>query len=124
MCLTTKIEISRQTEFFSKQVKKIMQTEVSLALSVAKINNKTGFKDDSVSEPSFYRTKKKEVEFQEIYIETAKSQQVKIKRAMCRILANVLKWMHSIEIKFMLHLRCNMDTRQKQCLRNAMMKYK
>ena len=88
-----------------------MQTEVSLALSVAKINNETGFKDDSVSKLLFCCTKKKKEEFWGIHIETAKSQQVKVKRVTCRILANVLKWMRGVEIKFMSHLRHNMDTR-------------
>ena len=32
--------------------------------------------------------------------------------------------MHSMEIKFMPHLRCNVDTKQKQCLQNAIMKHK
>ena len=62
MCLTTKIDISRWTKFFSEQAKKIMQTEVLLALSVAKINNRIGFKDDSAIKPLFCCTKKKKVE--------------------------------------------------------------
>ena len=40
-----------------------MQTKVLLALLVAKINDGTGFKDNSVSKPLFYRVKKKKVEF-------------------------------------------------------------
>ena len=80
MCLTTKIEISRWTEIFKEQAKKLMQTDVLLALLLAKINNGTGFKDDSVSKSLFYCAKKKKVEFWIIHIETAKSQQAKIKK--------------------------------------------
>ena len=107
MCLTTKIEISCWTEFFKEQLKKIMQTEMLLALSVAKINNKTGFKDNSVSKPSFYHTKEKKVEYQGIHIETVESQQVKVKRAAYRILANVPKWMrHRNEVHATFEIQC------------------
>ena len=32
--------------------------------------------------------------------------------------------MHGIELKFMLHMRCNMDSKQKQWLHNTMIKHK
>ena len=50
MCSLTKIEITQKIEFLQEQVEDILQAKVMLAISVAKINNETGFKDDSVSE--------------------------------------------------------------------------
>ena len=45
-----------------------------------------------------------------------------MKRAICRILASeILAHMHGIELRFILHVRYNMDSRQKQRLCNAMM---
>ena len=51
-----------------------------MALSIAKINDSMGFKDNFGSSPSIPRLKKK-TEYQRVYIETVKSQQVKVKRA-------------------------------------------
>ena len=59
MFLTPKIEISWWTEFFQDKVEKILQEKVLIALSVAKINDGTGFKDNFGSSPSIPRTKKK-----------------------------------------------------------------
>ena len=45
MCLTTKVELSCQIEFFQKKIKEILDFEVLMELSVAKISNRTRFKD-------------------------------------------------------------------------------
>ena len=47
MCLVTKIELTRWTEFLLERVEAIVQSKVMLAISVAKINDGTGFKDDA-----------------------------------------------------------------------------
>lgn len=62
MCLATKAEISLWAEFFQKQVEEILKTKVLLAISAAKINDGTGFIDDSTSKSSSLRTKRKKVE--------------------------------------------------------------
>ena len=46
-----------------------------------------GFKDNFGSKPSIPCTKKK-TKYWGVHIETVKSQQVKVKRAICRILAS------------------------------------
>ena len=51
-----------------------------IVLSVAKINDGTGFKDNSGKGPSVSRPKKK-TDYWGVYIETVKSHQVKVKRA-------------------------------------------
>ena len=61
MCSLTKIEITQWTEFFQEQVKAILQVKVMLAISVAKINNRTGFKDNSTNEQAPCRSRKKKV---------------------------------------------------------------
>ena len=76
MCLLTKIEITRWTEFLQQQVEEILQVKVMLAISVANINDGTGFKDDSSNKQTSYRNKKKKVEYWGIHIETIKEQQV------------------------------------------------
>ena len=83
-------------------------------MSVAKINDGTGFKDDLFSKPSSHCPTKKKVEYWGIHIETVKSQQVKIKRAICYILAHkILSWIYRMELYFMPYMRYNMDSKQK-----------
>ena len=55
-------------------MKEILDFEVLLALSVAKINDGTGFKDTSSYQSSTYWPKKKKVEYWGIYIESVMSQ--------------------------------------------------
>ena len=125
MCLTTKIETSRWTEFLHGHVEEMLQSKVLIAMSAAKINDGTGFKDDSVSKSSACRPKKKKGEHWGIHIETVKSHQVKVKRAMYYILAyKIPSWMHGMELRFTPHMKHDVDIRQKQRLRNATMKYK
>ena len=121
MFLTPKIELSRWTEFLQDKVQKILQEKVLMALSVAKINDGTGFKDNSGKGPSISRPKKK-TDYWGVHIETVKSHQVKVKRAICQILASeVPAYMYGMELRFMPQMRYDMDSRQKQRLRNAMM---
>ena len=56
--------------------------------------------------------------------ETAKRQQLVVKRALEKILAKIPSEMHGIELRLMPQMRCNMDTRQKQRLRNVMVRHK
>lgn len=96
-----------------------------LAISVAKINDGTGFKDDSSNKQTSYRNKKKKVEYWGIHIETIKEQQVQVKRAISEILAKKIpSWMYGMELKFMPHMRYDIDSVHKQRLRNAMIKHK
>ena len=44
--LNCKIEITRWTEFLQKEAEEILKVKVMLAISAAKINNGTAFKDD------------------------------------------------------------------------------
>ena len=84
-----------------------------MALSVAKINNSTGFKDNFGNSLSIPHPKKK-TEYWGVHIETVKSHQVKVKRAICKILASeVPVHMYGMELRFMLHMRYDMDSRQK-----------
>ena len=59
MFLIPKIEFSQLTEFFQDKVEKILQEKVLIALSVAKINDSTGFKDNFSKGPSISCPKKK-----------------------------------------------------------------
>ena len=59
MFLTPKIELPRWTEFLQDKVQKILQEKVLMALSVAKINDGIGFKDNSGKGPSVSHPKKK-----------------------------------------------------------------
>ena len=84
-----------------------------MALSVGKINDGTGFKDNFGSKPSIPYTKKK-IEYWGVHIKMVKSQQVKVKRAICRILASEIpEYMYRIELCFIPHMRYKMDSRQK-----------
>ena len=114
MCLLTKIEITRWTEFFQERVEAIVQSKVMLAISVAKINDRTGFKDDSSNKQASFRNKKNKIEHWGVHIETTKEQQVQVKRAICDILAHqVPSWMNVMELKFMSHMRYDMDSKHK-----------
>ena len=125
MCLVTKIELTRWTEFLLERVEAIVQSKVMLAISVAKINDGTGFKDDASNKQAWHRNKKTKVEYWGIHVETTKEQQVQVKRAISTILAHqVPSWMYGMELKFMPHMRYDMDSKHKQRLRNAMMKHK
>ena len=59
-----------------------------------------------------------------VHIETTKSQQLVVKRVLEKILAEILAKMHGIELRLILQMRCNMDARQKQRLRNVIVRYK
>ena len=59
-----------------------------MALSVSKINNKTGFKDELISKLTSYCPKKKKVEYLGMHVEIVKIQQVKVKRVISIILAS------------------------------------
>ena len=72
MFLTPKIKLSRQTEFFQDKVEKILQEKVLVALSITKINDGTGFKDNFGKGLSVPRPKKK-TEYWGVHIETVKS---------------------------------------------------
>ena len=125
MCLTTKIEIARWTEFLIKETNEILQTQVLLAISVAKINDGTAFKDDFSNKQPACRNKKKKVEYWGIHVETAKDKQVQVKRAISVILAaKIPNWMHGMELKFIPHMRHDMTSIQKRRLSNAMIKHK
>jgi len=125
MCLTTKIEIARWTEFFTKETNEILQTQVLLAISVAKINDGTAFKDDFSNKQPTCRNKKKKVEYWGIHVETTKDKQVQVKRAISVILATKIpNWMHGMELKFIPHMRYDMTSIQKTRLSNAMIKHK
>ena len=125
MCLTTKIEIARWTEFFTKETNEILQTQVLLAISVAKINDGTAFKDDFSKKQPTHRNKKKKVEYWGIHVETTKDKQVQVKRAISVILATKIpNWMHGMELKFIPHMRYDMTSIQKTRLNNAMIKHK
>ena len=54
-------------------MKEILDFEVLIALSVAKINDRIGFQDNLSNQLSTYWLKKKEVEYWGIHIETVKS---------------------------------------------------
>ena len=102
-----------------------MKIDALLALLAAKVNNRTAFKDDLIRKLSSCCPKKQRVEHQRMYMDTVKSQQVKVEKVTCTALARrILKWMCGVEIQFILHERCYIDARQKQCLRRAMMKHK
>ena len=125
MCLLTKIETTKWAEFLKEKVEEILQTKVLLAISAAKINDGTGFSDNSQTKQNFQRNKKKKVEYWGIHVETTTEQQVPVKRAICEILATKIpSWMYGMELKFMPIIRYDMDTKNKQRLRNAMMKHK
>ena len=47
-----------------------------------------------------------------------------VKRALERILAEIPAEIHSIELRLMPQMRCNIDYRQKQRLRNTMVRHK
>jgi hypothetical protein len=125
MCLLTKIETKRWAEFLKEQVEAILGIKVQLAISAAKINDGTGYSDTSQNKQTYNRNKKKKVEYWGIHVETTKEQQVSVKRAICEILATKIpSWMYGMELKFMPVLRYDMDSKNKQRLRNAMMKHK
>ena len=63
MCLLTKIEIKRWEEFLKEQVAAILETNVQLAISAAKINDGTGCSDTSQSKQTCHINKKKKVEY-------------------------------------------------------------
>ena len=46
MCLTTIIELSYWKGFFQRQIEEILESEILIALFIAKINDRTGFKDN------------------------------------------------------------------------------
>ena len=125
MCLTTKIEIARWTEFLIKETNEILQTQVLLAISVGKINDGTAFKDDFSNKQPAYRNKKKKAEYWGIHVETTKDRQVQVKRAIGVILATKIpNWMYGMELKFIPHMRYDMTSAQKRRLSNAMIKHK
>ena len=124
MCLTTKIELSRWTEFFEASAKHILNEKALLALSLAKVNDGTSFKDDASKKAASNHTRKKKVEYWGMHIEMIKSKQLKVKNAMSVIVKTIPKEMHGIELRFMPQMRYDMDSAHKQRLPNAMMKHR
>ena len=59
MCLTTKVDVARWTEFFQEKVEAMLKEKVLLALSTSKINDGTNFKDNVGSTPTANCTRKK-----------------------------------------------------------------
>ena len=114
MCLTTKIEISRWTEFFEERVEKILNEKVLLALSLAKINDGTSFKDGMSNAAVTNHTRKKKVEYWGMHLETMKSKQLGFKNAVSRIVKTIPEEMHGMELRFMPQMRCDIDSMQKQ----------
>ena len=57
-------------------------------------------------------------------METIKSKQVGVKRAVSQIIKEIPEEMHGMELRFMPQMRYDMDSKQKQRLRNAMMKHR
>ena len=74
MCLLTKIETKRWTEFLKEQVEAILGIKVQLAISEAKINDGTGYSDTSQNKQTHNRNKKKKVEYWGMHVETTKEQ--------------------------------------------------
>ena len=62
MCLTTKAEISRWTEFFKKRVEDMLKEKVLLALSLSKINDGISFEDSTSTTAAISYTRKKKIE--------------------------------------------------------------
>ena len=62
MCLTTKAEISRWTEFFEKRVEETLKEKALLALSLSKINDRTHFEDGTSTTVTTSYTRKKKIE--------------------------------------------------------------
>ena len=59
-----------------------------------------------------------------VYTEIIKNQQVQVKRALEKHLAlKVSENRYSIDLKLMLQIRFNFDSKQKEILRNEMVKY-
>ena len=73
ICLTTKAEISRWTEFFKKKVEEKLKEKVLLALSLSKINDGTGFEDSTSTTATTSYTRKKKIEYWGMHLETIKS---------------------------------------------------
>ena len=123
MCLTTKVEIPRWTEFFEKRVEETLKEKVLLALSTSKINDGTSFKDGTTTTTTNC-TRRKKLEHWGVHIETIKSKQVGVKRAVSQMLKEIPEEMCGMELRFMPQMRYDMDSKQKIRLRNAMMKHR
>ena len=100
MCITTKIETRRQTEFFVEKIEEKLDEKLLIALSISKINDGTNF------------SRKKKVEYQGVHVETIKSQQIKVKRALYEILKKIPAQIHDMELRFMLQMRHSIDSKQ------------
>ena len=124
MCLTTKIEISRWAEFFEERAEKILNEKTLLALSLAKINDGTIFKDGVSNAAVANHTRKKKVEYWGMHLETIKSKKLGVKNAVSRIVKTIPEEMCGMELRFMPQMRYDVDSMQKQRLRNAMMKHR
>ena len=117
------MEISVQTEYLAKRFEEKLGAKVLFALIVTKINNGTAFKDRNSMKKKTFMLRKKD-ENMEVCTETIKSQQLVVKRVLEKILAKILAEMHGIELRLMLQMRHNIDTRQKQRLRYIMVRHK
>ena len=102
----------------------MLKEKALLALSTSKINDGTNFKDNVGSTPTANCTRKKKLEHWGVHVETINSQQVKVKRAMSKILKAIPDHVCGIELRFMPQMSCDVDSKQKQRLRNAMMKHR
>ena len=80
-----------------------------IALAVAKINDKTTFKDGCSAKKKVFVPRKK-VENMGGHAETIKSQQLQVKRVLDKILTKIPAERHGMELLLLLHLRYDMGT--------------
>ena len=97
---------------FSRKVEAMLKEKVLLAFSTSRINDGTNFKDNFGSTPSAINTRKKKLECWRVHVETIKSQQLKVKRAISKILKEIPKHMCGMELRFMPQMRYDVDSKQ------------
>ena len=119
----TKIEVVEWIEHLLKELKVKLGPNVMLALTVAKIDDRTTFKDVTNMKKKEFSPRKKAGNMG-ASAKTIKSQKNQVKRALEKTLTKIPAERDEMELRLMPQLRRDIDTRQKTRFRNAMVRHK
>ena len=125
MCLTPNIDAQAWTDFLKKELRKLMNQLLHFSLTISKINDGLGFKDKKRTPPGRTPTYSRGKENMAVHVETIKSQQLHVKRALDKVLATCIPpEKYGIGLRLMPQIRYDIDTHHKDRLRVAALKHK
>ena len=123
--LTPKIDLQAWTDFLKQELRKIMSQPLYFALTISKINDGLGFQAKKRTPSGRASSYSKGKDNMAVHVETIKSQQLHMKRALDKVLATCIPpERYGIDLRLMPQIKYDMDTHHKDRLRGAAIKHK